>query len=200
MRTVWKMIQEKQKTSFSWGRGINDRFWFFREREQKNRKSLERRERRQRQVSGSLKSNQEKMMWRQPLGERQRCPALSFYSPKMEEWEVWPEDSRIDGEKEWRGQKKRRKKNTGNGLGMIAKEAGMWTGKEMQEKQWGQEEKEDKRWCFNELILTVGDVRSSPRLKRITGEVYTFYSSLKAVPTCWINENEDEQRKTRPAI
>lgn len=63
-------------------------------------------------------------MWRQRLGERQRCPALSFYSPKMEEWEVWPEDSRSDGEKEWRGQKKRRKKILAMALGWLQKRQG----------------------------------------------------------------------------
>lgn len=72
--------------------------------------------------------------------------------------------------------------------------------KKKQENQWGREEKEDKRWCFNELILTVGDVRSSPRFKGITREVCTFYLSFKAVPTCWISGNEDEMRKPRPGI
>lgn len=83
-------------------------------------------------------------MWRQRLGERQRCPALSFYSPKMEEWEVWPEDSRSDGEKEWRGQKKEKEKNTGNGLGMIAKEAGMWTKKKCKKNNEGRKKRKIK--------------------------------------------------------
>lgn len=50
------------------------------------------------------------------------------------------------------------------------------------EKEWGREEKEDKRWRFNELSLTVGDMRSSPRLKRIKGEVCTFIQALKQFP------------------
>lgn len=83
------------------GAPIKDRFRFFWGHEQKKRNSQERRQRRQWQVSGSLKSHQEKMKGRRRcLRERQRCPALSFYSPKTEEREVWPEDRGSDGEKE----------------------------------------------------------------------------------------------------
>lgn len=121
---------------------------------------------------------------------RQCCPALSFYSPKTEEREVWPQDRGSDGEKEWRDKKGKKRKNRKwpwedcrrSRAYMTRAE---WRESEMairQEKEWGQEEKKDKRCRFNELSLTVGDMRSSPRLKRIKGEVCTFIQALKQFP------------------
>lgn len=103
------------------------------------------------------------------------------------------------GQREWwwkgvTGQKKEREgKKQEMALGGLQKKQGLHDKsrgnvsekvklQKSKEKEWGREEKEDKRWRFNELSLTVGDMRSSPRLKRIKGEVCTFIQALKQFP------------------
>lgn len=131
----------------------------------------------------SLISYQEKMRGRRCCWrEREQCSPLAFYSPKTGDWEAWLEEKgvmvkRSDGER--KGTEKNRKwPREGYKRGREVHETA-----KKEDKEWGWEEKEDKRCWLN-------DRRSCWQLYHadIKGKVHTFFKSvLKQYPHADMN-------------